>query len=600
MAAGLLDTTWYVNYGNGTSTGYYAVPVWTTLAVKTVGAFIRPFTTPALGNERLYVCTQAGTTGAVEPTWTYTRGAIQTTDGTVIWQECSGQPSMCGDLTNTTRWAALKAAYSSSVLGQVVTDVAADYYFICTAAGTLSASEPTWVKTAGLTTTDSGTTWTCLGAVGGFTTAFGAPHARLANAFTATWGAAGNTFAIASNHAETQGATLTLNSPGTAASPCAAYCISSTTTLASPTLATTATISTTGAFSIKIVTVSSFTFYYGIGFSAGSGSSNASILICPSGGSAGVSEATYFEHCSFILNNTSTSPRIYIGTDQNSAFDEQNNFTSCSFIFGSTSQNLRMYGGFNNLFSCSFAPSGVAPTTLFSLTGCDCGGVFTVRDCDLSTITGTILSVTNNASQVFLLENCVLHSSVALTTGTFASIGAAQFKLHNCDSANTNYRYYYGNYAGVVQQETTIVRTGGATDGTTPISWNITSSANAKFVQPFVSEEIAQWSDLTSGSHTATFYLTSNTSLDNSMFWAEIETLGTSGFPLGVITNSRVTPLGSASGLTSDSSTWGGSITNKYKIIITYTAVNKGPVKARFYLATPTTTVYVDPYIYIS
>ena len=176
------------------------------------------------------------------------------------------------------------------------------------------------------------------------------------------------------------------------------------------------------------------------------------------------------------------------------------------------------------------------------------------------------------------------------------------FKLHNSDSSSTNYRYFYSSGAATVQQETTIVRTGSlATDGTTPLSWNTTSTANMAYPGvTFVTEDIAQWSDLTSGSHTATFYLTSNSTLNNNDIWAEIETLGTSNSPLGIITNSRMTPLATPTALTTDTSTWGGSITNKYKIVLTYTAVNAGPVKARFYLAKPSVTIYVDPYIYLT
>ena len=51
-------------------------------------------------------------------------------------------------------------------------------------------SEPSFSDTAGTTTADNTVTWTSLGVVGNFT-AFGAPHARLNAAFTATWGESG-------------------------------------------------------------------------------------------------------------------------------------------------------------------------------------------------------------------------------------------------------------------------------------------------------------------------------------------------------------------------------------------------------------------------
>src|SRR6202012_5873839 len=122
------------------------------------------------------------------------------------------------------------------------------------------------------------------------------------------------------------------------------------------------------------------------------------------------------------------------------------------------------------------------------------------------------------------------------------------------------YIYYYASGQGIVNQETTIVRTGScATDGTTPISWNMTTNANSSFYYPFVSEEIAQWNDAAGASKTATVYLASNTSLNNNDIWMEIEYPSSSGAPLGATVNTRMTMLGTILPLTSDGSTWGGS-----------------------------------------
>ncbi|GEM_PF-6976172 len=45
-------------------------------------------------NRHVYVCTTAGTTGASEPAWNMTPGGT-TSDGTVVWTECSRQFSSC-------------------------------------------------------------------------------------------------------------------------------------------------------------------------------------------------------------------------------------------------------------------------------------------------------------------------------------------------------------------------------------------------------------------------------------------------------------------------------------------------------------------------
>jgi hypothetical protein len=68
---------------------YTAVPVWTASTAYTVGQFVRQAATPTVGNERVWRCTTAGTSGATEPTWVITVGGT-TTDSTVTWTEVTG------------------------------------------------------------------------------------------------------------------------------------------------------------------------------------------------------------------------------------------------------------------------------------------------------------------------------------------------------------------------------------------------------------------------------------------------------------------------------------------------------------------------------
>src|SRR5574340_265635 len=128
-----VDTTWYCNFGDGSTTGYYAVAKWAATHAYTVGNVVRQNAAPTLGNERVFVCYSAGTSLSSEPSWTLTRGAQTTETGGPKWQEVTGQPAFCGDATNVTVWTSIKSALVS--LGQVVKDVAGTHAFICTTSG---------------------------------------------------------------------------------------------------------------------------------------------------------------------------------------------------------------------------------------------------------------------------------------------------------------------------------------------------------------------------------------------------------------------------------------------------------------------------------
>lgn len=68
------------------------VTAWTSVTAYTVGALRRQPTTPTpptLGNERVFLCTGAGTSGSSQPSWNLNKGGV-TLDGTVTWLEVTG------------------------------------------------------------------------------------------------------------------------------------------------------------------------------------------------------------------------------------------------------------------------------------------------------------------------------------------------------------------------------------------------------------------------------------------------------------------------------------------------------------------------------
>lgn len=75
---------WYLS-----SVKYAAVVAWAASTAYSVGDLRRQLATPAFGNERVFRCTTAGTSGGSEPAWSLTKNST-TADGTAVWTEVTG------------------------------------------------------------------------------------------------------------------------------------------------------------------------------------------------------------------------------------------------------------------------------------------------------------------------------------------------------------------------------------------------------------------------------------------------------------------------------------------------------------------------------
>ena len=72
----------WINDGNtGYVTASYPATTWASLTAYIVGDVVLPST----ANNRLYVCSTAGTSGVAEVTWTTTVGNVQPIDGSAYW-----------------------------------------------------------------------------------------------------------------------------------------------------------------------------------------------------------------------------------------------------------------------------------------------------------------------------------------------------------------------------------------------------------------------------------------------------------------------------------------------------------------------------------
>lgn len=573
------------------SAGWSGVTPWSASTAQIVGDFRRQLATPAVGSERCIICIVPGTTGGAEPSWVLTRGA-KTTDGTVTWMECTGVGAVNGDLTNAATWALVKAA-TPSQLGQVIKNTAGTHLFIVTTNGNMGASEPSWNTTLGATTADGSTTWTCIGPVANFTTQFAYPFARAQTPATIGFMLAGETCYVAASHTEAQGATMTISSTsGTAAGMLKFITVDDTQPLP-PTSANVVTtpsaqMATNGTFAM---TLSGNVYYQGLIVNAAVGSSSQSSIAT---GSSGSNLAAVFETCAFNLKTTSVAS----GSTITLLAAQYNN---CSASLNATGQRLNFAnsGGSEVVWKGgSMCATGSVPTALFApgVPGSNPRQYVRVVGADLSAITGSLVDVTNASGGYYDFIDCKLAAGVALTTGAFASgVNGMVIRIFNCDSGGTNLRYGMSAPYGTAVHETTVVRTGGASDGITPISLNFTTNASPSFEAPFRSDEISFWNDQIGSPIDLGLYFTSNSLWDDTEVYAEVQYLGNASFPIATILSGKPQWFASPNAIPSDSSTWGGSVSNKFKLSLpSFTPMMNGLIRVRLYITKRSSTLYLD------
>jgi hypothetical protein len=588
----LVDNAWYVNFGDGSTTGYYAVTKWATGVTKTVGALIRQNAAPAVGSERVFICVAStsgtGTTNATtEPTWTLTRGA-KTTDNTVLtWQECTGIAAINGDKTNTPSWAQVLG--TAITQGQVIQNVAGTIYLMCTTSGTAgSGAEPSWAAytTAGATTIDNGATWTNIGVVGNFT-GWQAPHARLSNAVGTNWAQAGNSIFVGDNHAETTSSAATPAFPGTNALPNRIYCVNHSGSLppVAADLRTTATISTTAAASWQI-----FGSFVMDGFTINVGNSVTGVTFAIAQGAADVQR---FRNCALQVGSTGVTT-VKFGAAGNDALIELENTT---LQFGNTADSITLACRLRWRNTPSAITGATIPTgPLFNAVSGGRAVTLKIEDVDLSALGSGKTIVGSVGGTYAIFKECKVGASVAFVNA-FTTPVAFDVDIINCDSGATNYRNERYRYAGTETTETTIIRTGGASDGVTPISRKIVTTANSQWDFPFVAMPMVIWNDTVGSPVTATIFgiWGGGAVPNNDDIWIEAEYLGSASSPLGsIVTATKANGLAVGSALTTDTSTWGGS-TTKFAMSVTFTPQARGYLYLYVKAAKVSTTFYVDP-----
>lgn len=424
--------------------------------------------------------------------------------------------------------------------------------------------------------------------------------ATLAAAVTAA--GAGGTVYMSQAHAENSASAITVTG-SSASDPVKILCVND--AAAPPTaLATTGSVTTTGTV---VISLNGYAYCYGVKFEAGSGSTSSLPRINVNT-DAGAGK-WIFDSCELSTATTSPSGVIQLGATSSTGGAQGNELINTSFRFGNAGQKINTVRTL--LWRNSTAVVGATvPTLLFAQMGAAQVGERILQGVDLSMLgSGCSLFAVGATTTLYrrqALIDCKLNASVSILSGSFPDDASdAEVLVINSDSGDTNYRFAAYNVLATDTHETTIVKSGGASDGTTAFARKIVTTANAVFHTPYESQWIAAWNETTGSSITATIEVVNDgVTFDNDEVWIEVEYLGTSGFPLGVYTNDRAASLlATPAAQTSSSVTWtttGLASPVKQALAVSFTPQEKGLVRARVCVGRASTTLYYDPFVTLS
>lgn len=234
-----------------------------------------------------------------------------------------------------------------------------------------------------------------------------------------------------------------------------------------------------------------------------------------------------------------------------------------------------------------------------------CDGVDFVGGVGIASGKNLVGTVSNGS--YFRFINCKIAAGVLIVRPTSPQAVIDQI---NCDSGATNYKQQRDMYQGTLDASTTIYNN--ATDGATPISWRVITTANAKPQSPFECFEIVQW--VAAGTYAASkIFLTSATaSLKTNDVWVEVQYLGanyalgstatTFGAGSGTATLPQI-PAGTTPGtLAAASPAWAtGGLGNDYQLAIpSFTTSVAGFVRFVVKIGKASLTVHVDPAVTVA
>jgi hypothetical protein len=416
------------------------------------------------------------------------------------------------------------------------------------------------------------------------------------NLATATTGsAAGDVFYVAADHSENYASTTTITFPGTATAPNYVYCVDHTGSVppTSADVRTGADVTTSAASSLALL---GMVHVYGLDFAIGTGTSSASLSLASS-----ASTRQSYEQCLFALIGTGTSGRINVGTGQSCYIEWRNctvrlNRTLHAVVTGGGSVMIwKNDAGFPALHASTVYPTALyVPATTNQPARAEWSGL------DLSGMGSNTIVSAGVAGSLILLNCTVSATAVIAGAQSFHALGVRLIGCHSPTGGNAARNEKHTN-RGTLTTETTIVRTDGASDGVTPYSWKVVTTASGDEREfPFETFEGAIWNDDVGVAKTLTVHIvTDNVSLTDTQIWLAAEYLGDANTPISTLTNDGpATPLTAGVAQDTSTETWtttGIATPLKQKLEVTFTPEMAGPVRWRVKIARASTTIYICP-----
>ena len=465
-------------------------------------------------------------------------------------------------------------ATTYAVGDKVVSKATSNYYvYECTTAGTTaSGTEPSWVNTTpDVSTTTTGTatfttriptTWT---------------NATISMGRLTNNDAAGDVIYIDYTATVTEASSNTLLLSGTITLPSNVLSVDSSSQPPTTYQQQTGAIS----YSAAVMTMSGIGTVTGLVFSSGSSTTTYSVT----------TDGTdlHFKSCKFRATSTGGSAgQITIG---GTSVKVAVTYEQCAFKYASAAGKFAVTSAKFTLNNCSYETGTTSPTSMFSLS--QLVDVL-VKDCDFSNLSSAVsLLGTSNASGKVDVINTKFPSGWT-TLGTRPAQPNFELRMFNCFAGATPIVYQKYTAAGDILYDSSTRRDGGATEGTTPFSWQfVTQSTASELANPLVSDVITI--PVTAGTFNINVDLTSSTALTNAEAWIEID------YEYGNVSTKRATTLTTATTIPSSSGiTWTSGAASTQTITQSVTSTQDGNVYVKVYVSKPSATVWVNPKAYVS